>query len=81
MKNEKIWWQIEERIEELITAQKKMLLNHARQIIPHATADDILQPNDFLDLELNPHFRYEEGTLHGMQALQTALRALQKEEL
>ena len=63
-----------ELLEELIEQQKKTLLASARRIVPHATPDDLLQPNDFPELEFHPHFRYEEGVLHGLQAAQAALR-------
>ena len=66
--------------EELISLQKETLLRLGREIIPHLTSDDLLQPNDYEELELNPYFRYEEGVLAGMQTVQTALFALLKEK-
>lgn len=62
-------------LEELIRFQREVLLKCGRRVIPHLTSDDILQPNDFPELELNPHFRYEEGVLSGMLAVQAALRS------
>ena len=44
--------------DELIALQRKKVLNCALRILPHLTEDDILQPNDFPELEMNPHFRY-----------------------
>ncbi len=67
--------EVEQLLTELITYQQAKLLATARKIIPDATADDILQPNDFPELENHPHFRYEEGLLHGLLTFQTALRA------
>lgn len=52
--------------DELISLQRNKILALARRIIPHLTEDDILQPNDFPQLEVNPHFRYEEGVLEGL---------------
>lgn len=72
------WTEIHEVIRDQIAWQKQRLLDEARQTIPNATADDILQPNDFPELENNPNFRYEEGALAGMQTLQTTLFALEK---
>lgn len=60
-------------LDELIENQKRHLLKTARRIIPHITDDDVLQPNDFPELELHPHFRYEEGLLHGFQAAKAAV--------
>jgi len=39
------------------------------------TEEDLLQPNDFPELELHPHFRYEEGILDGLMVARTALLA------
>ena len=59
----------------LIEGQKQTLLKTARSILPHVIGDDLLQPNDFPELESHPFFRYEEGVLHGMQAAKAALLA------
>lgn len=63
-------------LQELIVGQKKALLGCARRIVPGVTEEDILQPNDFKELELHPYFRYEEGILAGLLAAEAALRAL-----
>ncbi len=61
-------------LDDLIAFQKENLLKTARRILPHVhvTDDDLLQPNDFPELEMHPHFRYEEGVLHGFQAAKAA---------
>lgn len=56
--------------ESLIEGQKKQLERSAHEILPHVTEEDLLQPNDFPQLEGNPYFRYEEGVLHGMMSAQ-----------
>jgi hypothetical protein len=63
-------------LNELIEGQRAKLLASARRIVPHVTPDDLLQPNDFPELEFHPHFRYEEGILDGLQVAKTALAAL-----
>ena len=68
-------------IQQLIDQQKAKLLVSGRRIVPHVTADDLLQPNDFPELEFHPHFRYEEGILDGLQVVQTALLALEQDQL
>lgn len=60
-------------LDELILGQKKKLLATAQRILPHVIEDDLLQPNDFPELEMHPHFRYEEGILDGLQVARTAL--------
>jgi hypothetical protein len=67
-------------LEELISLQKKILLTSARRVVSQITEDDLLQPNDFPDLEVHPYFRYEEGTLHGMQVVQAALQRFFREK-
>jgi hypothetical protein len=68
----------ESLLEALILQQQQTLLKSANRILPHVTADDLLQPNDFPELEYHPHFRYEEGFLHGLQAALIALRGLDR---
>ncbi len=59
-------------LEEMIEQQRAKLLKLGREIIPYLTSDDILQPNDFPELENHPVFRYEEGLLAGLLAVQIA---------
>jgi hypothetical protein len=66
-------------LQQLIDQQKAKLLASGRRIVPNLTPDDLLQPNDFPELEFHPHFRYEEGILDGLQVAQTALLALEKD--
>jgi hypothetical protein len=73
------WAAIESLLREMIEGQHAHLLKCAKRIVPEVTADDIMQPNDFPDLENHPVFRYEEGALAGMQSVQMALRALTNE--
>jgi hypothetical protein len=61
-----------ERLDEQIAHQQEVLLKCARRIVPHVILDDLMQPNDFPDLEMHPIFRYEEGVLHGLQIAKTA---------
>ena len=64
-----------ELLDELIEGQKQKLLSTARRIVPRITEDDLLQPNDFPQLEFHPHFRYEEGILDGLRVARTAILA------
>ncbi len=63
---------MEKLFDKLICEQKKKLFVYAQRIIPHLTDDDLLQPSDFVQLELNPHFRYEEGILEGLMTAKMA---------
>jgi len=70
---------IEELFDELIDFQEKKLLDYASEIIPNVTSDDILQPNDYDELENHPFFRYEEGVLKGIQTAKMAVLSLIRE--
>ena len=70
---------LEALFDELIKGQEKKLLEYASAIIPNVTSDDILQPNDYPELENHPVFRYEEGVLKGIHAARMAALALEKE--
>lgn len=62
-------------IDELIGHQQKVLLTLARRLNPNITLDDLMQPNDFPELENHPLLRYEEGVLHGLQVVKAAYLA------
>jgi hypothetical protein len=72
-------WEEQERvIEEVIDFYRKKLLQSAQRVIPHITPEDLMQVNDFPELENNPEFRYEEGVLSGILTLQMALRSARR---
>lgn len=78
-KNKLDWKSIERLIAEIAELQQKHVLKTGQRVVPTLTADDMLQPNDFRELEINPLFRYEEGVLAGIQTVQMALRAMQRD--
>ena len=78
MREDPSWEAIDQLVKELVQFHQAQLLESGRRIIPHLTTEDLLQPNDYHELEFNPHFRYEEGVLAGIQTVQMALWALKK---
>lgn len=62
-------------LEEMVLLQKEKLLKCANEINPYVTSEDIMQPNDFPELENHPYFRYEEGVLEGLQSAYAAWMA------
>lgn len=66
---------MEKIFDEMIAAQVEKLFACALQIVPHITRDDLLQPNDFPELELHPYFRYEEGVLEGLMTARMSYMA------
>lgn len=77
--NETEWMEIQATVDAVVEGQQQALLRLGRRIVPTLTTEDMLQPNDYPELNAHPEFRYEEGVLHGMQSMQMALRALSKE--
>lgn len=71
---------VEKLFDEMIHLQEEKLLLFASKIIPYITKDDLLQPNDFPELEFHPLFRYEEGILEGLLAAKAACLRLSKEQ-
>lgn len=72
MLNKEKWIKL---FDEIIEGQQKKLLSTARRIVPNVIEDDLLQPNDFPELEFHPHFRYEEGILDGLRVARAAFLA------
>jgi len=70
---------MENVFEVLVEEQRKKLLKIARQLVPRITPDDLLQPNDFPELEQHPFFRYEEGVLEGFLTARMAYLAWKKD--
>ena len=74
------WEKVEQLLKELVEFHQNQLLKSGRRMIPHLTPEDLLQPNDYQELEFNPYFRYEEGLVAGIQTAQMALQALKKQQ-
>jgi len=72
---------VEKILQELEKGQRTKLLELGRRIVPTLTPEDMLQPNDYLELENHPEFRYEEGILAGILSTAAALRCWQRQEL
>lgn len=70
---------MEALFDQLVAEQRKKLLASACKRIPHLTADDVMQPNDFPQLENDPLFRYEEGILEGLLTARMAYLAKKNE--
>ena len=64
-----------EIVEQMIDGQRLKLLALARKTVPYITSEDLLQPQDFPELEADPEVRFEEGVLIGLQSALAALRA------
>ena len=62
-------------VNEMVHQQKKKIILYSEKVVPHIIPDDLLQPQDYPELDFDPLFRYEEGLLHGLEAALAALRA------
>jgi hypothetical protein len=72
------------RIFELLEAmqeiQRAKVIELARRLVPHITAEDIRNPHDFPDLN-DPDWHFEDGQLTGIQGVLFALRSLSRDVL
>ncbi len=62
--------------QELIENQRKKIFQMAKKIAPQITEEDLLQPQDFFELDQNPNFRHEEGLLEGLYTAYHAILSL-----
>jgi len=67
-------------LDEMEAVQANKVIELARRIKPHLTAEDIRNPHDFPDLD-DPDWHFEDGQLAGIQAVRFALRGLSRELL
>jgi len=73
------WETVEALMEQLLQDSQTKMLAVARKIVPYVTSEDILQPNDYPELENDPLFRYEEGIFAGLLSASIALKGLKKD--
>jgi hypothetical protein len=59
----------------LVALQRKKVLALAREIVPHLTGEDILNPHDYPQLMADPNFGFEDGQLAGLISAQIAMRS------
>jgi hypothetical protein len=64
---------------EMVAAQEAKVLALARRLVPHLTAEDLLNPHDFVPLVESALFNYEDGVLAGLRAAGAAIRAARQE--
>jgi hypothetical protein len=74
------WNVIHNFINQMVEEQKQSVLLLGRKFVPNLTPEDMLQPNDYPELEEHPVFRYEEGILAGLQSVQIVLKSMEREE-
>jgi hypothetical protein len=79
MGNEVGWPEVEALLARMEAHQKGKVVELARRLKPGLTAEDIQNPHDFPELS-DVDWHYEDGILTGIQAVQSALRALAKHE-
>jgi len=69
------WDEVERLLGEMIGHQEAKLLALARRLVSHLTAEDLLNPHDFVPLAESAEFNYEDGILAGLLAAGAAVRA------
>jgi len=60
--------------------QRGKVVDLARRLLPHVTAEDIRNPHDFPELD-DPDWHFEDGQLAGIQAVRFALHGLSRDVL
>lgn len=65
-------------LDQMEDVQRRKVLDLARRLIPHLTAEDIRNPHDFPDLT-DPDWHFEDGQLTGIQSVRFALVGLRNE--
>ncbi len=66
---------LETLFDQMITHQREKVIEIARQLVPHLTPDDVLNPHDFPQLDADAQYNYEDGILTGYISAQMAVRA------
>jgi hypothetical protein len=61
--------------DKMIEQQRAKVLRLAREVVPHISSEDVLNPHDYPELKAHPTFEFEDGLLSGLVAAQIALRA------
>ncbi len=61
-------------IEKEVELQKERMVLVARRSRPYIQYDDLLQPQDFPDIDSDGDFRFEEGTLYGLERAAVLIR-------
>ncbi|HYD43439.1 MAG TPA: hypothetical protein VEB43_21585 [Anaeromyxobacter sp.] len=64
-----------EVVEELVSYQKRKVLELAQRIHPGLTEEDVRNIHDYPDVYADPIFQFEDGQLAGFVAAQIALKA------
>jgi len=72
---EAVFEAVDREVAAIEDVQARKVIELARRILPHLTAEDIRNPHDFPDLN-DPDWQYEDGVLAGIQSVRIALRAL-----
>ena len=61
-------------LEEMIRHQEAKALKLAREIIPGISPEDIMNAQDFPELERNGQFNFEDGILAGLKSALMAIK-------
>jgi len=64
-----------EVVAELVSYQRRKVLELAQRIHPGLTEEDVRNVHDYPDVYADPIFQYEDGQLAGFVAAQIALKA------
>ncbi len=73
-----VWDEVERTLDALARQQEGRVLALARRLRPGLTAEDVRNAHDYRELD-DSDFQYEDGTLAGLLAALSAVRARRSE--
>lgn len=68
-----------ELLRTMIEQQREKVLRIGRQLNPRLTADDVMNPFDWPEVNHNPQFSFEDGLLSGLISAHAAISARRAE--
>jgi hypothetical protein len=71
---ERLFTDIEAVLERLISQQRAKIAEVAQDIMPHLSAEQIQNPQDFPEIADDAMYNFEDGLLAGLISARTALR-------
>jgi hypothetical protein len=67
--------QVDTLLEELISQQRRKVLEHGQALVPSLTSEDVMNPDGYPELADSGPFNYDDGMLAGYISGQMAIRA------
>lgn len=73
--NDELRNRLDAMFDQMIAHQRAKVLRIAQELLPTVTAEDVLNPHDYPQLNESARFNFEDGLLSGYISAQMAVRA------